>query len=77
MIYTTCDVSGGHVNPAITLQFFLDTQISAARMVAYWGAQYSGAFSAAGWKLTLNFILQFMLRVISRVMLFNCYYFMC
>ncbi|XP_063686516.1 uncharacterized protein LOC134820224 [Bolinopsis microptera] len=48
MIYLCEDVSGGHVNPSITLMFFLDTQISFVRMICYIFVQFCGGFTAAG-----------------------------
>ncbi|XP_063694428.1 uncharacterized protein LOC134826090 [Bolinopsis microptera] len=48
MIYLCEDVSGGHVNPAISLMFFLDTQISFIRMICYIFVQFCGGFAAAG-----------------------------
>lgn len=48
MIYLCADVSGGHVNPSISLMFFLDTQISFLTLVLYTITQFCGAFTAAG-----------------------------
>ncbi|KAL5265108.1 hypothetical protein ACHWQZ_G005999 [Mnemiopsis leidyi] len=48
MIYLCADASGGHINPSITLMFFLDTQISLIRLVFYIIFQFCGAFAAAG-----------------------------
>ena len=52
MIYLCVDVSGGHVNPSISLMFFLDTQISFVRLVCYILVQFGGAFTAAGTTFT-------------------------
>ncbi|XP_017692187.1 PREDICTED: lens fiber major intrinsic protein [Lepidothrix coronata] len=41
-------VSGGHVNPAITLAFMLASQLSVARTVGYLLAQVLGALAGAG-----------------------------
>lgn len=41
-------VSGGHVNPAITLAFLLASQLSLARALGYMLAQLLGALAGAG-----------------------------
>ncbi|PKU27175.1 lens fiber major intrinsic protein [Limosa lapponica baueri] len=41
-------VSGGHVNPAITLAFLMASQLSVARAVGYMVAQLLGALAGAG-----------------------------
>ncbi len=46
-VYATGHVSGGHVNPAVTLGIFLRGKIKASDMVAYWVAQLVGAALAA------------------------------
>jgi len=48
MIFLCEDVSGGHINPSISLMFFLDTQISFVRLIFYIVAQFCGAFTATG-----------------------------
>ncbi|NXV24264.1 MIP protein, partial [Cepphus grylle] len=41
-------VSGGHVNPAITLAFLMASQVSLARALGYMLAQLLGALAGAG-----------------------------
>ena len=43
LIYALGDVSGAHVNPAVTLAFALRGVFSWARVPAYWLAQLAGA----------------------------------
>ncbi len=46
-VYATGHVSGGHLNPAVTLGVFLRGKIKAPDMVGYWVAQLVGAALAA------------------------------
>ncbi len=46
-VYATGHVSGGHLNPAVTLGIFLRGKIKAPDMVGYWVAQLVGAALAA------------------------------
>jgi len=46
-IYTLSEISGAHVDPAITLGFTLRRVFSPAMLAAYWVAQFAGAFAAA------------------------------
>ncbi len=46
MIYTLGDVSGAHINPAVTLAFALRGAFAWARVPFYWAAQLIGAFLA-------------------------------
>lgn len=48
MIYAIGDVSGAHINPAVTLGFWLARQFPGAAVPAYVLAQCVGAFAAAG-----------------------------
>ncbi len=41
-------VSGGHVNPAVSLAMFLAGRMSGRRMLGYWAAQFAGALAGAG-----------------------------
>jgi arsenate reductase len=43
MILLTAGVSGGHLNPAVSLFFFARKEISLATLASYWLAQLSGA----------------------------------
>jgi aquaporin Z len=45
--YALGPVSGGHVNPAVTLGMFLDKRINLPTAVAYWIAQLAGAIVGA------------------------------
>jgi aquaporin Z len=47
-LYTIGRISGGHLNPVLTLAAFLDRAISARDMVVYWVAQFVGAIGALG-----------------------------
>ncbi|NXX48203.1 AQP5 protein, partial [Tricholaema leucomelas] len=41
-------ISGAHINPAVTIAFFVGNQISFLRMLFYVGAQLVGAIAGAG-----------------------------
>jgi glycerol uptake facilitator-like aquaporin len=43
MILLTSGVSGGHLNPAVSLFFFARKEISLATLASYWVAQLTGA----------------------------------
>jgi arsenate reductase len=45
MILLTAGVSGGHLNPAVSLFFFARKQLSATDLLGYIGAQVAGAFA--------------------------------
>ena len=47
-IYATVAISGAHLNPAISLAFaiFCRSEFSFGKMLAYWGAQLTGAIAA-------------------------------
>jgi MIP family channel proteins len=47
MIYTLSDVSGAHLNPAVTFAFALRGAFPWRKMPGYWLAQFIGAFTAA------------------------------
>ncbi len=47
MIYTLGDISGAHINPAVTLAFALRRAFPWARVPGYWLAQLLGASGAA------------------------------
>lgn len=47
MIWSLSAVSGAHINPAVTLAFFLHRSFPAARIPGYIGAQLAGAIVAA------------------------------
>ena len=47
MIYAVGHVSGAHFNPAVTFAFALTRHFPWLRAIAYWAAQFVGAFSAA------------------------------
>lgn len=46
MIYATGHISGGHLNPAVTLGVFLRGKATAAELAGYWAAQLIGAVVA-------------------------------
>jgi aquaporin Z len=47
MIYALGDVSGAHLNPAVTIGFWVSGRFSAASVLPYIGAQLSGAVAAS------------------------------
>ncbi len=47
MIYAVGHISGAHFNPAVSFAFALTRHFPWPRVVAYWVAQFSGAFAAA------------------------------
>jgi aquaporin Z len=47
MIYTIGNVSGAHLNPAVTLAFSLRRDFPWRRVLGYWGAQMAGSVLAA------------------------------
>jgi len=47
VIYAFSEISGAHVDPAITLGFTLRGVFPARTMVLYWIAQFAGSFAAA------------------------------
>ena len=48
MIYTLGDVSGAHLNPAVTIAFSAAGRFDASRVPSYIAAQLGGAFAASG-----------------------------
>ncbi|XAR61623.1 hypothetical protein NMG60_11016091 [Bertholletia excelsa] len=48
LVYCTAGISGGHINPAVTLGLFLARKISLVRALAYMVAQCLGAICGAG-----------------------------
>ena len=48
MIYTVGDVSGAHLNPAVSLGFFAARRFPLRELVPYIGSQCAGAFAASG-----------------------------
>ena len=48
MIYAVGDVSGAHLNPAVTLGFFVGRRFPGNRVVAYIVSQCAGALLASG-----------------------------
>ncbi len=47
MIYAVGHISGGHVNPAVTLGMWITKQIGSLKALAYMAAQFAGAVIAA------------------------------
>lgn len=47
IIYSIGDISGAHLNPAVTMGFWVAKRFPAAQVVPYIMAQLSGAFSAS------------------------------
>jgi len=48
MIYTVGEISGGHINPAVTWATLLTQKISIVRALTYWVAQLLGGLVGAG-----------------------------
>jgi MIP family channel proteins len=48
VIYAVSDVSGAHINPAVTLAFTLRRAFDWRRLPEYWAAQFGGALAGAG-----------------------------
>ena len=48
MIYTVGDVSGAHLNPAVTLGFFAARRLGGAAVLPYLASQLLGALAASG-----------------------------
>ncbi len=48
MIYTFGDISGAHLNPAVTLGFFVARRLEAALVLPYIASQILGALAASG-----------------------------
>jgi MIP family channel proteins len=46
-VYVSGKLSGGHINPAVTLALAVRGDVSWERVPAYWGAQFAGAFAGA------------------------------
>jgi aquaporin Z len=53
MIYTFGQVSGAHIDPAVSLGFALRKAMTWRQMLVYWIAQFAGGFTAAGLAWTL------------------------
>jgi aquaporin Z len=48
LIYAFSEISGAHINPAVSLGFAIRGVLGIRRLGAYWLAQFAGAFVAAG-----------------------------
>ena len=48
MIYTVGDISGAHLNPAVSLGFFAARRFSMREVIPYIVSQCAGAFAASG-----------------------------
>ena len=53
MIYTIGDISGAHINPAVTIGFFAARRLEAGIVIPYVASQCAGAFAAS---VTLRFL---------------------
>lgn len=47
LVYGLGPISGGHVNPAVSLAVFIMGRMTARQMVGYWVAQFAGALTGA------------------------------
>lgn len=48
MIYSVGEVSGAHLNPALTAGLWLARRLPGSTVWKYWAAQLAGAFAASG-----------------------------
>jgi aquaporin Z len=48
MIYTFGDISGAHLNPAVTIGFWVARRLPGREVLPYIGGQLAGAFLASG-----------------------------
>jgi aquaporin Z len=48
MIYAVGDISGAHLNPAVTIAFWIAKEFPAKQILPYLGSQLAGAFLASG-----------------------------
>lgn len=48
LVYTVGEISGGHINPAVTWATLLTQKISVLRALIYWASQLIGAMVGAG-----------------------------
>jgi aquaporin NIP len=48
MIYTLGDISGAHLNPAVTTGFWISRRLPGREVLPYVGSQCAGAFAASG-----------------------------
>ena len=48
MIYTLGDISGAHINPAVTIGFWLSRRLAGREVVPYIASQCAGALAAGG-----------------------------
>src|SRR2546423_7875289 len=48
MIYTLGDISGAHINPAVTIGFWLSRQLAGREVLPYIVSQSAGALAASG-----------------------------
>jgi MIP family channel proteins len=54
LIYGTASISGGHLNPAVTLALGATSQITWKKMIVHWIAQFTGGLCGASWVYALN-----------------------
>jgi MIP family channel proteins len=54
LVFAFGGISGGHINPAVSLSLFLTGRISAIRWIAYTIAQMLGAILGAAWTKAIN-----------------------
>ncbi|MBV8356268.1 MAG: aquaporin, partial [Candidatus Eremiobacteraeota bacterium] len=47
MVWAFTEISGAHIDPAVSFGFLVRGVLPVGRMLAYWAAQFGGAFAAA------------------------------
>jgi len=53
LIYAFSEISGAHIDPAVSLGFAIRGVLGIRRLAAYWLAQFAGGFAAAGFAYML------------------------
>src|SRR5580693_6363945 len=53
-VYLCGRLSGGHINPAVTLALAARGAFPRSRVLPYWGAQLAGAFVGPSWSMPIT-----------------------
>mmetsp|Transcript_23058 Transcript_23058/g.32488 ORF Transcript_23058/g.32488 Transcript_23058/m.32488 type:complete len:355 (-) Transcript_23058:25-1089(-) len=49
LVYTIGPISGGHMNPGVSLMTFFKGEMSLLKLIAYWSVQLFGSMAASAW----------------------------